>query len=127
MMNLGAKWGIGARVMESASESLVTVNLLPKDAQVADLIHPVSRWWDQRIIDSNFLPFEPLRIKAIPISSVARDDPLIWSRSSDGVYSVKSGYKTLCEENQGEAASGSSSGAGKTLCSGVWKLKFQGR
>ena len=45
---------------------------LVANALVAELIHPVSGWWDSRIIDSNFLPFKAQRIKAIPISSVVR-------------------------------------------------------
>ena len=47
---------------------------LGTNALVAELIHPVSSWWDSRIIDSNFLPFKAQKIKAIPISSIAPED-----------------------------------------------------
>lgn len=88
VITLGAKWRVGdsghIRIYgdnwipgEGAGKVLSPINLLPANARVADLIHPVSRWWDSQIIDSNFLPFEAQRIKAIPISLVDLEDILI--------------------------------------------------
>ena len=100
---------------------------LGTNALVAELIHPVSSWWDSRIIDSNFLPFEAQRIKAIPISSVTLEDILLWLMSSNGTYSVKTRYKAPCEESLEGSASGSGSGVGSSHWSGVWKLKVPGK
>lgn len=124
MITLGAKWRVGdGRCIRIYGENWIPVEGLGKvisprtslaaNALVAELIHPVSGWWDSQIIDSNFLPFEAQRIKPIPISSVAWEDTLIWPKSSDGTYSVKTGYRTLCEESSGDFASVSGTALGK--------------
>jgi len=58
----------------------------------------VSSRWNSHTIDPNFLPFEGVRIKAIPIYVVAQEDTLIWPKSKDGPYSVKTSYKLLSDE-----------------------------
>lgn len=138
MITLGAKWRVGdGRCIRIYGENWIPVEGLGKvisprtslaaNALVAELIHPVSGWWDSQIIDSNFLPFEAQRIKAIPISSVAWEDTLIWPKSSDGTYSVKTGYRTLCEESSGDFASVSGTGTRKIFWSGIWKLPVPGK
>ena len=138
VITLGAKWHVGdgrcIRIYgdnwipsEGSGKVISPRTSLVTNALVAELIHLVSGWWDSQIIDSNFLLFEAQRIKAIPISFVAPEDILIWPKSSDGTYSVKTGYKALCEESLGGSASGSDSGVGSSHWSGVRKLKVPGK
>nr|POE99200.1 hypothetical protein CFP56_72277 [Quercus suber] len=62
------------------------------------------------------------RIKAIPLCVSPQVDFLYWAREQDGVYSMKSGYKSICEDARNEEASASNSAAATDLWSGIWKL-----
>ena len=44
-------------------------------------------------------------------------------KKTNGIYSVKLGYKMLCEEVRREEASGSIKSGGSGLWKGIWKLK----
>ena len=85
VISLGAKWRVGdGRCIqiygdnwvpgEGSGKVISPRTSLGTNALVAELIHPVSSWWDSRIINSNFLPFKAQKIKAIPISSIAPED-----------------------------------------------------
>ena len=52
---------------------------------------------------------------------------LLVPRKKNGIYSVKSGYKMLCEEVRREEASGSIRSGGSGLWKGIWKLKVSGK
>ena len=45
-----------------------------------------------------FFPWEAECIKSIPVSLHMAEDLLIWPRTSDGMYSVKSAYQLLATE-----------------------------
>lgn len=80
---------------------------LPPDSVVDSLINLKSGWRNSIIIDQCFLPIDAQRTKSIPLSSLPQPDILFWPSSSTGDYSVKTGYKLLCEENQRDKASAS--------------------
>ena len=69
---------------------------------VSSLINHVDRYWKVAKIDSLFLPEEAAIIKAIPLSLFDRDDLPIWPYTCDGVFSVKSGYHLLMEQDEPE-------------------------
>ena len=48
-------------------------------------------------VDRCFLPFEAAKIKSLPVCMTPQEDILIWPKSKEGVYTVKSGYQLLCE------------------------------
>ena len=62
-------------------------------------------------------------MKAIPLCVVPQSDYLYWSLEKNGLYSVKFGYKLLCEEERVEEASGSSRQSMAGLWSRIWSLK----
>ena len=64
--------------------------------------------WNKQLVDSLFLPREAQQIKAIPLCLVPQSDYLYWSAEKNGIYSMKLGYKLLCEEERREDASVSS-------------------
>uniref|UniRef100_A0A7N2L7F5 RNase H type-1 domain-containing protein n=1 Tax=Quercus lobata TaxID=97700 RepID=A0A7N2L7F5_QUELO len=68
-----------------------------------------------------------LMIKAIPLCNTPQPDLLYWTIEKNGVYSVKSGYRALCEEARNEEASGSSSVLSTGFWSSIWKLKVPGK
>lgn len=52
------------------------------------------------------------QIKAIPQCASAQPNFLYWSWEKNGVYSVKLGYKLICEDSRSEEASGWTCGMG---------------
>ena len=131
---IGARWRIGngltTRVysnswLPSGGLGRITSPLseIPADAIVADLLEVESGWWNRALIDRNFLPFEAQKIKSIPICTTPQEDILIWPKTRDGNYSIKSGYQLLRELEINELASLSDSGENKKFCSGLWKMK----
>lgn len=51
--------------------------------------------WNRNLIFKSFNKKDSERIMSIPISLVVREDTNFWIHSSNGDYSVRSGYKTL--------------------------------
>nr|POE61423.1 hypothetical protein CFP56_44047 [Quercus suber] len=81
--------------------------------------------WNRQLIDSIFLPHEAQKIKALSLCVVPQIDYFYWNLEKSGIYSVKSGYKLLCEEERKEEALGSSRQGMSVLCSRIWRLKWQ--
>ena len=72
-------------------------DFLDNDAQVSVLINHNKRYWLENVVENTFLPHEAALIKAIPLSLENCEDKLFWSRNSNGVYSIKFGYKLIME------------------------------
>ena len=94
----------------------------PGDVHVSSLINQDTKTWDCDRIDHLFLPFEEEKIKAIPLCVTHQADCLIWPRSRDGEYSVKTRYDLLCEREQQEKASISDTANKKLFWKRLWKL-----
>ena len=121
MIATGARWRIGnghsVRVFhdcwlprEGSGRIISPASSLHIDSMVADLIDESTGWWNGRLLDSCFLPFEAQKIRSIPICFTPQEDILIWPKSKDGMYSVKSGCQLLCAMEMSEAASVSDTG-----------------
>ena len=113
---MGTKWKVG----DGQTIRVFKDCWLPGMDSDADL-------WNDQVIDTCFLPFEAQQIKAIPLCVYPQVDFLYWAREQDGVYSMKSGYKSICEDARNEEASASNSAAATDLWSGIWKLKVPGK
>ena len=94
---------------------------------VANLIDEGWGGWKVNVIDEIFLPFEAQQIKAIPLCATSQPNVFHWPMERSGSYSVKSGYKCVCEEARMELASGSNKEAVTCLWLGIWKLKIPGK
>ena len=79
------------------------------------------------VIENSFLPFEAQQILAIPLCTSAQHDLIYWSPEKNGIYSVKSGHKMLCEKARRDEASSSTGSGGSGLWKGIWKLKVPGK
>ena len=78
-------------------------------------------------MEALFLPFESQRILCIPLPVTDQDDCVTWPRCRTGVYSVKSGYQMLCE-NELRALPSSSNDVGvKRFWKSIWRLKVQNK
>lgn len=65
-----------------------------KGQKVQVLIDPISRIWREDAIREVFLEDDAQTILAIPLPRYEMNDKLIWHYTSDGNYSVKSGYES---------------------------------
>ena len=64
------------------------------------------------------------KIKAIPLCRSMLRDCIVWPRTRDGNYSIKTGYQLLVEsDNRGEA-SGSNSDNLRSFWKGIWKMRI---
>nr|POE88450.1 putative ribonuclease h protein [Quercus suber] len=107
----GAKWRIGSgRSVPIWGENWLPSSCHPKVLLpraegrgvrlVADLVDPDIKEWKVNVIDNLFYDFEATLIKNMPLCRSIQDDVLIWPFNPDGVYSVKSGYRYLHEQQQ---------------------------
>ncbi|KAK7267199.1 hypothetical protein RIF29_19864 [Crotalaria pallida] len=82
--------------------------------------------WDSQILQQFFLPHDVEIIRSIPIVQSNRVDELIWHFTTDGVYSVKSGYKTLLQyqAHSVESGVGSSSNDAAQIWKVLWSLNL---
>ena len=75
------------------------------EATVNCLFNPMSRSWDRNVVAGFFAPLEADLILKIPLSPTNVEDKLIWPHFSNGVYTVKSGYRFLVKEKVGSLPS----------------------
>ena len=63
------------------------------------LINPNSGWWNLGLIDQCFYPPNAKTIISLPLCITPQTNSFVWPVEKNGSYSVKSGYKILCEEH----------------------------
>ncbi|GAU17808.1 hypothetical protein TSUD_171970 [Trifolium subterraneum] len=71
---------------------------------VRDLIDPSSHNWNPQIIKQNFIPIEANQILQIPLSYNLEEDVVCWQGTTDGSYTVKSGYNAQIEWESNNSA-----------------------
>ena len=67
------------------------------DSTVSSFINQITKEWDVQQIDLKIAPFMAQKIKAIPLCKSMLRDCIVWPRTRDGEYSVKTGYQLLME------------------------------
>ena len=92
------------------------------DSTVSSLINQTTMEWDGQLIDLKIAPFMAQKIKAIPLCRSVMRDCIVWPRTRDGNYSVKTGYQLLGELENREEASGSNSNNLRSFWKGIWKM-----
>jgi hypothetical protein len=92
------KWIPGLRSM-SPLVRLPTTNV----EMVQDLFVPGTRVWDERIVRNSFMALEAAEVLKIKPSSRLQEDVTAWALERNGVYSVKSAYRLLKEEQEANA------------------------
>ena len=79
------------------------------------------------MVDHIFLLHEASLIKAIPLSIDACEDNLFWCRNNNGIYSVKSGYSVILEDEVKDSPSSSDLSLSRKMWRGVWSLRIPNR
>jgi ribonuclease HI len=93
--------------------------------KVSDIINPSSNNWDSQTISQIFIPMEADRINQIPIPSPMEDDIISWQGTSNGLYTVKSGYNAQIEWEYDRSKTGqpSTNNMEKAAWKNLWKTK----
>ena len=91
---------------------------------VSSLIKQTTMEWDGELIDLKIAPFMAQKIKAIPLCRSMMRDCIVWQRTRDDNYSVKTGYQLLGELENKEEASGSNSNNRRSFWKGIWKMRI---
>ena len=97
------------------------------DANVAMLINLVTGWWNTHLIDRHFYPPDAKLIKSLPLCSIPQSNMLIWPKEKTRTYSVKLGYKLLCECQNEELNQPRISDIERNFWSSIWKIKVPGK
>ena len=87
------KWIPGEFPLKAAAQNQEFVD----DTTVSSLIDVETGEWNGQLIDQLISPWLAQRIKAIPLCQTLQEDCIVWPRSKDGNYSVKTGYQVLEE------------------------------
>lgn len=65
---------------------------------MSDLILPDTHSWNVEKVTRLFSPRDRNAILNIPLSLLSTEDKIIWHWSSNGIYSIKTGYRVLTEK-----------------------------
>ena len=85
---------------------------LHHDTRVSELIDQTLASWKVNILDALFVPYEANVIKGILISSRLLADKLIWAKTPNGNFNVKSAYRVAMRLSE-QAVQGASSDQGQ--------------
>nr|POF03417.1 putative ribonuclease h protein [Quercus suber] len=94
------------------------------DATVNSLMDQTTMEWNGHMIDQKVASYLTQRIKAIPLCRTPQEDCLVWPRSRDGNYSVKTEYQLLCELQNRETALVSNGDNSRNFWRGIWRLRI---
>ena len=100
---------------------------LDLNATVSTLINLAPGWWNTYLIDRHFYPPNAKLIKSLPLCSISQLDMLIWLKEKTRIYSVKSGYKLLCEWQNEELNQPQIPDTEKCFLRRIWKIKVLGK
>lgn len=100
---------------------------LAPESMVDSLINSDSGWWDTNLIDLCFYPPDALLIKSLPLCSSPQPDSLVWRSERSGCYSVKSGYKLLCEPLLPDTNCPPVVDSKRGLWKSIWQLNVLGK
>uniref|UniRef100_A0A8R7TWE4 Reverse transcriptase zinc-binding domain-containing protein n=1 Tax=Triticum urartu TaxID=4572 RepID=A0A8R7TWE4_TRIUA len=96
--------GVSRRVTSQQGSHVIT--------KVSDLIDPTSSTWDLQLIDQTFNKEDVEVIVQIPIREGAKDTPA-WHFDKKGIFSVKSAYQVVLENQAKNSAHGGASSSSK--------------
>ena len=94
------------------------------DTMVSSLIDVETGEWNGQLIDQLISPLLAQRIKVIPPCQTLQEDYIVWPRSKDGIYSMKTGYHVLEEIERREAVSGSNQATQRSFWKVIWKINI---
>ncbi|CAN6698380.1 unnamed protein product [Malus baccata var. baccata] len=138
VLDLGLRWRVGnGKSINIRKDPWLsnpsTFKVSPKSnlegIMVCDLIDPVNNSWREDTIRSGFQRDDVLPIVSIPLSHAGIDDRLVWHYTTNGIYSVKTGYslalKLMEEGALGRKGRGAPSEKNKLnlVWNNIWSLQ----
>lgn len=90
---------------------------------VCEFIDTVSRQWDLALLQGLFSSQEVELITSIPLCHNHVEDTLIWLYTHSGIYTVKSGYRFLINENSAQPITVNPN-HGREVWKIIWGLNF---
>ena len=90
---------------------------------VDSLIDPVTRSWNEELVDGLFGVEDAEMIKRIPLSRSVAEDTLYWPYSTSGHYTCRFGYRFLKEESELLAYPQAPPICDKKFWKAIWKLQ----
>ena len=87
------------------------------------LIDPVTRSWNEELVNGLFGVEDAEMIKRIPLSRSVAEDTLYWPYSASGHYTCRSGYRFLKEESELLTSPQAPPICDKKVWKAIWKLQ----
>ncbi|KAK9716250.1 hypothetical protein RND81_06G221100 [Saponaria officinalis] len=103
------------------SRRIISPNNGVPETLVSELLDDVEGGWNVAKVRSLFLPFEQERVLNIRISESRPNDIWCWDPERNGIYSVRSAYRVLRDENSG-GIEASDNSEDKWLWNQVWAM-----
>ena len=110
------KWILGVFPLKVATQNREFVD----DSTVSSLINVETGEWNGQLIDQLMSPWLAQCIKAIPLCQTLQEDCIVWPRSKDENFLMKTGYQVLEEIERREATSGLHQATQRSF----WKLNI---
>ena len=139
IINEGAWWAVGnGRSIETWKARWLPTSELgnvitPKPAEgqsemVADLINAKTGEWRTLLVKDTFLPHEAEAILSIPLSPLNQADSLVWGKTPNGCFSMKSAYRVAVKclvdlERVEEVAGCSDSSRMAQIWKSIWSIQ----
>ena len=90
--------------------------------RVCDLFYPGTKIWNVEVLQNSFYPWEVEVIMKNYVSEACNTDCLVWPKSADGCYTVKSTYQMLATEVINGTPS-LSNGEDSKVWKSIWKIR----
>jgi hypothetical protein len=112
-------------LLEDNHRSIITHGpQLLQECTVDQLILQPKMEWDTSVIDKLFLPYDAEAIKNIPLSDRAPSDMFCWTGTSNGCYTIKSGYQILLHQEKQHLPGCSTNDTLQPIWNAVWSLRI---
>uniref|UniRef100_A0A2N9HR00 RRM domain-containing protein n=1 Tax=Fagus sylvatica TaxID=28930 RepID=A0A2N9HR00_FAGSY len=112
-------------LLEDNHRSIITHGpQLLQECTVDQLILQQKMEWDTTLIDKLFLPYDAEAIKSIPLSERAPPDKFYWPGTTNGLYTVRSGYQALLSNAKKQLPGSSTKDALQPIWNAVWSLRI---
>lgn len=129
----GARWRIGNGLstsiwhdkwlpLPSHGTPLSPPTILPNETTASALLLPGTAAWNTPLINRIFFPSEAQLISSLALSSISKADKLVWGREKNGRYTVRSGYRLLCELDHVNEPGCSDMGSWNRFWKRLWSL-----
>ena len=97
------------------------------EATVSMLINQTSGRWNVQLIDHCFHPPNATQIKALPLCLTPQSDMLFWPLEKIGKYSVKIGFRLLCDIQDFADSLLKASTEERSFWKKLWKIQVPGK